>query len=224
MTPAYDERYLSDAMCNLGEAFDFARHVGQVGLDDFLAMMIATGAAAQFARGAPKYVSGTSGTELALNVMQKSGVPVVNAAAQTEYDCSPEYWAGWIIAYFQWRTGRSFPSIHEALSMREVISLYPALHEASEDRAVDGLNHAIRAKRLPARLQTRRKNCALSQTELSRASGVALPNIQQYEQRAQDINQAPGGVLRALARALSCEIEDLLEYDCEEAAVDTPTA
>jgi len=216
MTRAYDDQYLDDAMRNLGEAFDFARNVCQVELDVFFTMMISSGAAAQFERGNPKYVSGLSGTELAMEVLRKSGIPHDDAEPQTEYSCSPEYWAGWIIAYFQWHTGRTFQSIREVLSMREVLRLYPTLHEASEDRAVDGLNRVIRGKALPARLQTRRKNWGLTQLELSRRSGVNLRTIQQYERRSKDINKAAGATLRSLAQVLSCRIEDLLEYDCGE--------
>ena len=215
MTHAYDERYLDDAMRNLGEAFDFALNVCQVKLDDFLSMMIATGTAAQFERGVPKYVSGMSGTEFAMEVLRKSGLPVENALPQTEYSCSPAYWVGWIVAYFQWHTGRSFQSIRESLSMREVLRLYPTLHEASEARAVDALNRVIRNKALPPRLQVRRKNCALTQRELSERSGVNLRTIQQYERRSKDINKAAGSTLRALALVLSCRIEDLLECDAE---------
>ena len=212
MIHAYDEQYLNDAMCNLGEAFDFAANVCQVEPDDFLSMMISTGIAFQFERGVPKYVSGMSGTELALEVLRKSGIPAENAMVRTEYSCSPEYWTGWITACFQWHTGRSFQNILETLSMREVLRLYPILHEVSEDRAIDALNRAILGKSLPTRLQSRRKDCGITQRELSEKSGVNLRTIQQYEHRSKDINKAAGATLRALAIALSCQIEDLLEY------------
>ena len=212
MIHAYDEQYLNDAMCNLGEAFDFAANVCQVEPDDFLSMMISTGIAFQFERGVPKYVSGMSGTELALEVLRKSGIPAENAMVRTEYSCSPEYWTGWITACFQWHTGRSFQNILESLSMREVLRLYPILHEVSEGRAIDALNRAILGKSLPTRLQSRRKDCGITQRELSEKSGVNLRTIQQYEHRSKDINKAAGATLRALAIALSCQIEDLLEY------------
>ena len=212
MIRAYDEQYLSDAMRNLGEAFDFARNVCRIDLDAFLSMMISTGVAALFEQGTPKYVSGMSGAELAMGVMRRSGLEPGRIPAQVEYDCSPEYWTGWIAAYFQWYTGRSFQSIREALSMREILRLYPTLHEVSEDRAVDTLNAIIRGKALPTRLQARRKNCNLTQRKLSEVSGVNLRAIQQYEGRSKDINKAAGATLRSLARALSCRIEDLLEY------------
>ena len=212
MIHAYDEQYLNDAMRNLGEAFDFARNVCRIDLDAFLSMMISTGIAVLFEQGTPKYVSGMSGAELAMGVMRKSGLEPDHILAQVEYDCSPEYWTGWIVAYFQWFTGRSFQSIREALSMREILRLYPTLHEVSEDRAVDTLNAIIRGKALPTRLQARRKKCNLTQRKLSEVSGVNLRAIQQYEGRSKDINKAAGATLRSLARALSCRIEDLLEY------------
>ena len=217
MIHAYDEQYLSDAMRNLGEAFDFVSNVCLVKLDDFLSMMIATGVSGHFERGVPKYVSGMSGTELAMEVLQRSGIAVENTKAQTEYSCSPAYWTGWIVAYFQWHSGRSFQNIRETLSMQEVLRLYPTLHEASEERAVDALSRVIRDKALPPRLQIRRKCCALTQRELSEKSGVNLRTIQQYERRSKDINKAAGVTLRALARTLSCQVEDLLEYEDEGA-------
>ena len=56
MIRAYDEQYLNDAIHNLGEAFDFARNVCQIELDSFLFMMIASGVAALFEQGTPKFV------------------------------------------------------------------------------------------------------------------------------------------------------------------------
>ena len=213
MIHAYDEQYLYDAMRNLGEAFDFAWTVCRIELDTFLSMMISSGTAAQFEQGSPKYVCGMSGTELVLNVLRKKGIIMENVSAQIEYDYSPEYWTGWIVAYFQWYTGRSFQSIREVLSMREILHLYPTLHEVSEDRAVDTLNNIILKKALPTRLQARRKNSQLTQRKLSELSGVSIRTIQQYEERSRDINKAAGATLRLLAQTLSCRIEDLLEYN-----------
>ena len=42
---------------------------------------------------------------------------------------------------------------------------------------------------------------------------VNLRTLQQYEIRAKDINRAAGITLLALAKALGCQVEDLLEYD-----------
>lgn len=51
----------------------------------------------------------------------------------------------------------------------------------------------------------------LSQGKLSELSGVNYQMIQKYEQGVKDINKAQGLTLQALAIALDCKIEDLLE-------------
>ena len=66
-------------------------------------------------------------------------------------------------------------------------------------------------RRDDARLRRQRLAAALSQSELAARSGVNIRNIQQYEQRAKDINRAAAISLQSLARALGCRIEELLE-------------
>ena len=51
----------------------------------------------------------------------------------------------------------------------------------------------------------------LSQSELAGQADVPVRTIQQYEQRQKDINQAQAETLLRLARALNCNVEDLME-------------
>ena len=214
MIYAYSENYIDDAMMNLGEAFDFAYAVCHLDLDNFFAMFINSGLAELFGSGHPKYVAGLSGTELAMEVMRKSGLSVDGLQAQVEYDYSPEYWVGWALAYFQWLTKRPFKNIAECVTMQEILQLYPTLHEASEEQFVETVNHLIRNKNLPTRLQKRRKDARLTQKELAGRSGVKLRTIQQYEMRARNINKVAAETLLQLAQVLLCNMEDLIEYDC----------
>lgn len=211
MIHAYDEMYLHDAMKNLGEAFDYAANVLRIPMDDFLDMFIISGIAQQFAGGAPKFVSGLSGTELVWEVLNRTGHHVDWPAPQTQYDYPPEYWCGWILAFYQWHTGKSFKEIKKYIPMGEIYKLYPTLHEASEEKFVDVANSILERLNLPTKLQTLRKAIGLSQKELSEKSGVTLRMIQQYEQRAKNINKATASNLIALARTLGCKAEDLLE-------------
>ena len=211
MMHAYDEIYLNDAMRNLGEAFDYSATVLAIPMDDFLDMFIISGIAEQFALGVPKFVSGLSGTELVWEVLNRTKKNVDLTSPQTEYDYSPEYWCGWILAFYQWNTGKSFKEIKGYLPMSEIYKLYPTLHEASEEKFVDVANSILKRKNIATKLQTVRKAVGLSQKELSEKSGVTLRMIQQYEQRAKDINKASSGNLFALARVLGCKAEDLLE-------------
>ena len=216
MNHAYDKQYLDDAMRNLGEAFDYAVNHCRIEIDDFLDLFIAGGIADQFGLGVAKYVSGMSGIELVWEVMERSGWERELPEPEAVYDCSPEYWCGWILAYYQWYAGTSFRNIRAYISMREIWKLYPTLHEAAEDKFVDTMNCRIRRKHLPTKLQALRKSIGYSQKTLAEKSGVTLRMIQQYEQRAKDINKAAGVNLIALARTLGCQVEDLLEQSLEE--------
>lgn len=212
MIRAYDEQYLSDAMHCLAEAMDYAVHGCGMEMDTFLDLFITSGIAEQFGVGVPKYVSGTSGTELVMAVLDKVGIDRTFPAPQIDYDCSPEYWCGWILAYYQWCTGRSFKEIQKHINMPEIVKLYPTLHEACEQKFVDTIERMIRRKNPPSRLQAQRKISGYSQRELAEKAGVNIRTLQQYELRAKDINKAAGATLLALARVLGCRVEDILEY------------
>lgn len=215
MTHAYAEGYLSDAMYNLGEAFDYAVNACSLGVDEFMDLFIASGYSDSFGKGNPKYVSGLSGTELVMEIIGKSGMQMSFPEQQTEYDCSPEYWCGWILAYYQWVTSRSFKDIHDSISMQEIRKLYGTLHEAAEEKFVDTVNSFIRKKNAPAKLQQQRKLCGYSQKELAEKSGVNLRTLQQYELKTKDISKASVQSVLALANVLGCRVEDLMEYSIE---------
>lgn len=211
MTYAYGESYLDDAMNNLGEAVDYAVHACNVSADDFMSMFVTSGYAKQFESGVAKVVSGLSGSELVLLVLRASGKQIDAPAARLEYDCSPEYWCGYILAYYQWHSAISFKDILKAIPMGELDRMYSALHEASEEKAVDVFDPIMKRKNTVTKLQTIRKNGGLSQKQLADKSGVSLRSIQQYEQRAKDINKAAVDSLLSLAKALGCRVEDLIE-------------
>ena len=216
MIHAYDKQYLDDAMKCLGEAMDYVNNSCHIDMDNFLELFIGTGYAKQFAVGVPKLISGISGTELVMDVLTKSGINMDFPKAQIDYEYSPQYWCGWILAYYQWYTGRSFKEIQKYISMKEIEKLYPTLHEASEKKFVDTVNRMIRKKNPPTRLQMQRKISGYSQRKLAEKVGVNLRTLQQYEIRAKDINKAASTTLLALSRVLGCGVEDLLEYDSSE--------
>ena len=216
MTHAYAEKYLSDAMDNLGEAFDYAVNACSLDIDEFMDLFIASGYSDSFGKGNPKYVSGLSGTELVMEIIGRSGMPLSFPEQQTEYDCSLEYWCGWILAYYQWATGRTFKDIHDNISMLEGRKLYGTLHEAAEEKFVDTVNAIIRRKNAPSKLQQQRKRCGYSQKELAERSGVNLRTLQQYELKTKDISKASVQTVLALANVLGCRAEDLIEYSTGE--------
>ncbi len=212
MIHAYAEEYLDDAMRNLAEAFDYARECQRLDLDGFLSLFIASGLAEQFGNGVPQFVSGMSGTELVLETLRRAGFPAILSPGQVCYDLSPAYWCGWILAFVQWRSGRSFRELHALLSIRELEGRYHALHEAGEERAADAIDRILATRQPVSNLQRMRKNRRMTQKSLSEKSGVNLRTLQQYELGAKDINRAAGETLFALSRTLGCRMDELLEF------------
>ncbi len=131
MTHAYKETYLSDAMNNLGDMFDYAICDLQYNPETFYSQFLNSGVAKAFGRGNPKYIAGLSGIELAIEVIYQTEGKRPTTAASEEFDRSPEYWAGWVLAYYQWNTSYSFDYIKkQGLTITRILSLYPTLHEA----------------------------------------------------------------------------------------------
>ena len=116
MTHAYSESYLNNAKDRLSSFFDYAINDCKLKPDWITALFINTGYAEQFERGNPAYVAGMSGVELARAVITKAYGPKELPAPTNAEDCSPEYWAGWAVAEYQWFTGRRFKDIFEAHS------------------------------------------------------------------------------------------------------------
>ena len=215
MTYAYDETYLNDTMNNLGDMFDYA--VNDCGYDakDFWDYFIVSGISSAIEKGNPKYAAGLSGPELASEVLNRTFNYRPDTSPTFTIDKSPEYWAGWILAYYQWLTKRSFTDMGKnKLTFERVLSLYPTLHEADVSKFVSVANNiiAVNATTAHSNLQKIRKASGKTQRELAESSGVSLRMIQLYEQRQHDINKMQAKKLKDLALALGCSVEALLEY------------
>lgn len=66
------------------------------------------------------------------------------------------------------------------------------------------------------RLKIKRQQCKLSQSQLSKLSGVNVRLIQSYEQRERNINTASVSTILKLCNALRCDILDLLERETND--------
>ena len=54
------------------------------------------------------------------------------------YTTGPEYWAGWVLAYYQWLSRRSFAYMQrKGLGADTVVSMYHPLHEADLSKFAD---------------------------------------------------------------------------------------
>lgn len=211
MIHAYNESYLNNAKDRLSAFFDYAINDCKLKPDWVSALFINTGYAEQFERGNPAYVAGMSGIELARAVIMKAyGRKELPEPIHAE-DCSPEYWAGWAIAEYQWFTGRRFKDIFERIPLTKIIGMYSVYHEMDITSFIEMMEELYKTTERESRLKRIRESRGLSQAELAMQSGVKLRNIQMYEQRYHDIDKAQAQTVYKLSRVLGCDIVDLLE-------------
>ena len=202
MMHAYNELYLNSAMETLGEVFSFTSN--PIEADLLFEEFLMSGYAYQFGRGNPKYINMPS---FALfKDIAKDKLPLTTLYSNEK---TPEYWCGFVLAYYQWYTGLTFQQIGEKLNPSRIISMYNPLHEADLSKFVEIANDIVFDKE--TNLSKYRRIAKLSQSELSKLSNVSLRSIQLYEQRKLDINFASAIKLFKISRVLGCNIEDLLE-------------
>ena len=210
-TNAYAENRLAGAMTALGDAFDYAANDCAVDPDVFFDRFRASSFCAEFERGSPRVVSGMSGVELVRAVLRETEGREPAAPSCPAFARSPEFWCGWVLAYAQWRSGRRFSELRRAMSCADVLALYPVLHEAGPDTFADRMDERL-ARVLPGtRLSRLRAAAGLTQRALAARAGIGLRSLQMYEQRRKDVNRAEARTVRALALALGCRMEDVLE-------------
>ncbi len=130
MARAYKKMYLRDAMRNLAVMLDCGVRKYGYPIEEFYQKFLSCNVSRQFAAGNPRYLVGMSGAELADCVVEATGGTVLEENDGT-YSVGPEYWAGWVLAYYQWLTRRSFSYMHrKGLGINEVLAMYYPLHEA----------------------------------------------------------------------------------------------
>ena len=216
MIHAYDKIFLPDVQQNLGNAFHFAINSCLVDTDSFFDFFIASKVAGEIESGSPLFIGGCSGTELALTIFDRIGYIPKKADFDDKsimYSRSQEYWAGWILAYYQWSTGIRFSKIRDTISLSQIVQMYHPLHEAPEEKFAETMDQIIleKSRTRETNLQRLRKLAGLTQKQLSELSGVNLRTLQQYETCAKDINMASGKAINALALALHCNFYDVME-------------
>lgn len=207
----YSELYLSDAKKNLASMFDYAVHDCKYDIDWMVELFLKSGYAKQFERGNPTVVGGMSGVELVRKIIDKIYKKDLEVEAAQPIDKTPEYWAGWALADYQWYSGYRFEDIFEKVKMSEIVEMYHPYHEMSIEHFYEAMEKKMETRIGETKLKRVREAARLSQSELAKKSGVSLRSIQMYEQRQNDIDKAQGHTLYKLSVALGCNIEDLLE-------------
>lgn len=209
---AYESFYLPDAKSHLGVCTDYLVNCCGIAADRVGGVYATSPEMKAFARGEPAVVSGISGIELGQRLYRA----LYNREDAPDWTGdrtgrSREYWGGWALAHFQWHWNVTFRWIFARTSLSDLLAKYAVYHEADISRFLEDFMDELKEIPVEPNLRRIRRATGYSQAELARMSGVNVRNIQLYEQRAQDINRAAASTLAALARCLSCAIEDLME-------------
>lgn len=190
---------------------DYAVIDSGVPIDDFLAFFASSDLAKRIERGDRSVIQGISGIELAQRVLSDKAGMSDFRVAEARYSRSVPYWVGWILATYQWISNREFREILSALPGSTIEKMYGVYHEAPEERFVAVAEEILRERLPETRLKRIRTAYGCSQSRLAEMSGVGIRSIQMYEQRKKNINKAEAESVLRLARALGCEMEDLIE-------------
>jgi len=143
MARAYKKTYLNGAMRNLAVMMDCGVRKYGYSIEEFYDKFLTSEVSRQFANGNPRYLVGMSGAELADSVVDSSGGTVLKENDGT-YSVGPEYWAGWVLAYYHWLSRRSFSYMNKrGLGIKEVLSMYYPLHEADLSKFADAADSII---------------------------------------------------------------------------------
>ncbi len=116
MIRAYSELYLSDARRSLANSLDYAVYTLGCSLSDYYDLFVNSDIATRFEKGDPFIISGHSGIELALMVISREWKEPGYRERIYHTGKSPEYWAGWALAFYQWYSACSFSTMNRETS------------------------------------------------------------------------------------------------------------
>lgn len=211
MIHAYSELYLTDAMRNLANCFDYAINTCGIDPDWFMKLFTISKISTLFEEGNPGIISGKSGVEVAIEILKGAYPNEEFPKPMYTQERSKEYWAGWALAQYQWYYSKRFKDIFSRVPLSEILSMYQVFHEMDIIQFYESMEKRYSKRVLDTNLKKIREARGLSQRELSEISGVSLRSIQLYEQRVNDIDKAQAQTLYKLAKKLGCSIEDILE-------------
>lgn len=215
MMYAYDETLLNKARLSMACMFDYAVYVIGMSLAEFYRLFINSTVSEKFAYGDSSTVAGKSGSEIAYAVLKEKGIEFEFVFSTCKIDRSPEYWAGWALAYYQWLRNISFKQINETVGIDDIVCMYDKYHEMDIDHFVIEIDRRRAEASRDSRLKRLRLYAKLSQSELAKAADVPVRTIQQYEQKQKNINAAKVDTVVRLSKALHCNVEDILEIEIE---------
>ena len=210
MTHAYNELYLGKAQVAMGDMLHFARYDMQWNIERYFDLYINTDVARRFYMGEPRVLVGMSGVELFYEVYYEVTGAECDVKPSGCYNKSPEYFAGWSLAYYSWYRNMSYDDIQKIIPINEVVEMYEPFHEMDVRQFVDALDKRRETIKNETRLKRLRAYAGLTQKQLSVKSGVSQRMIEQYEQGRKNLSHASVATVISLADAIGCNVRDIV--------------
>ena len=189
---AYSEHYLERAQRALATMFDHVVWDLGLDLDRYTDLFVVSGLADRFGSGDPSVISARSGVELAHEAIERTGADVKMRPPRPTENRSREYWTGWALAYYQWKSAHRFRDIFAAVPASHVRALYSPYHEMSLGQFCDRMDELYAAANPQPRLKVLRQLAGLSQADLAERAKISLRTLQHYEQGSKDLRHAAG--------------------------------
>ena len=131
MAYPYDEIYLESVQKNLGFFFQISLRNLNLLPQDVQNTFLASDVSKQIEMGNPDFLCGKSGYELALIAFPKILTDdIIKQAISEPFYPEAEYWSGTVLAYIQWKSGKSFSEILSHYPLERILSDYHLMHEA----------------------------------------------------------------------------------------------
>ena len=128
---SYDKEFLPASQKVLGAMIDVATYYLGYSPEKFFEKFLRSSYPRKIESGDPFTVWGKSGTEIAFDIAGKDIGEYKERLEQNGLILhrSPEYWAGWSLAYYQWYSNKKFDDINKLVGFSRVLGMYSPYHE-----------------------------------------------------------------------------------------------
>lgn len=205
---SYDKCYLSQVMGIMGDMMEYACLDNRFNPDTFFKMFLDSGIARRIEMGDPSYVAGKSGIEIADLVFSSYHIEP-DFKANTRYEYSEYYWAGWILAQYQWYTSKRFEEIWRYMSVTKLLWYYERLHQIDIMQALDEIDEMVDPHKKFA-ISLLRRSKGLTQNELAKRAHMDISQIQRLEYGERKVENLTLKSAINLANALGVDVKDLM--------------
>ena len=203
MIHAYNEQFLEIIQRKVAVMFELAVLEENIEIDTFAQKFVSSSVGHALEVADPVYALGKSANELLALILSNEPLNI-----ETGSYASPEYWAGWVLAYAQWYFNKPYAAIIAAIPCSKILDNYFPYHEMDITHSMDLIAKYLKPV---CPLKQIRQKRGISQTQLSNLSNVPLRTIKAYEQGTVDIAKAQAETLYSLAQTLNCSIEELIK-------------